>query len=80
MEQVAESEPAQLPEPVMVPDDFTLFTTLTRPMPDYALQHVFSTHGTIEWVRADLKSPEWSVCFLSRKAMQSGLQKHCLYR
>lgn len=51
MEQVAESEPAPTPEPLVVPDEFTLFTTLTRPMPNYALQHVFSTHGTVEWVR-----------------------------
>lgn len=33
-------------------DDYTLFTELSRPMPDYALEHVFAQHGPIEWVSA----------------------------
>jgi hypothetical protein len=37
---------------LVVPDECTLFTNLTRPMPSYALQHVFSAHGPVEWVRS----------------------------
>lgn len=48
-EQSAESTLA-LPMPVIMPDECTLFTVLTRPMPDYALQHVFSQHGAVDWV------------------------------
>lgn len=48
-EQSAESAPA-LAMPVILPDECTLFTVLTRPMPDYALQHVFAQHGPVEWV------------------------------
>ena len=32
------------------PDDYTIFTELSRPMPDYALEHVFAQHGPVEWV------------------------------
>ncbi|KAK9916623.1 hypothetical protein WJX75_005036 [Coccomyxa subellipsoidea] len=48
-EQSAESTLA-LPMSVIMPDECTLFTVLTRPMPDYALQHVFSQHGAVDWV------------------------------
>ena len=47
---MAESAGA-LPAPVVAPDDRTLFTLLSRPLPSYALEHVFSRHGPIEWVR-----------------------------
>ncbi len=52
-EESAESTPTlMLPFPVIVPDECTLFTVLTRPLPDYALQHVFAQHGLVEWVCA----------------------------
>ena len=52
-EESAESTPTlMLPFPMVVPDECTLFTVLTRPLPDYALQHVFAQHGLVEWVRA----------------------------
>lgn len=44
----ADSGPAQ--QHMIQPDDYTLFTELSRPMPDYALEHVFAQHGHIEWV------------------------------
>jgi hypothetical protein len=40
-----------LPSPVPAPDERTLFTLLSRPMPSYALEHVFAKHGALEWVR-----------------------------
>ncbi|CAL8466686.1 g6222 [Coccomyxa elongata] len=56
-EESAESTPTlMLPFPVIVPDECTLFTVLTRPLPDYALQHVFAQHGLVEWVH--LRSDE----------------------
>ena len=45
----ADSGPTQ--QHMIQPDDYTLFTELSRPMPDYALEHVFAQHGPIEWVR-----------------------------
>lgn len=47
---MAESAGA-LPTPVVAPDERTLFTHLTRPLPSYALEHIFSAHGPVEWVR-----------------------------
>ena len=41
-----------VPLHAVAPDEHTLFTELSRPMPDYALEHVFAQHGPIEWVRA----------------------------
>ena len=41
-----------VPLHTVAPDEHTLFTELSRPMPDYALEHVFAQHGPIEWVRA----------------------------
>ena len=49
-------------------DDYTLFTELSRPMPDYALEHVFAQHGPIEWV----SSGHICICFTA-----SGKQWHC---
>ncbi len=49
-EQSAESSLA-LPMPITAPDECTIFTFMTRPMPNYALQYVFSQHGAVDWVR-----------------------------
>ncbi len=46
----ADSGPVSLH--AVAPDEHTLYTELSRPMPDYALEHVFAQHGPIEWVRA----------------------------
>lgn len=48
----ADSGPGQLH--VIQSDEYTLFTELSRPMPDYALEHVFAQHGPIEWVSGAL--------------------------
>ena len=50
----ADSGPAQ--QHMIQPDDYTLFTELSRPMPDYALEHVFAQHGPIEWVSSTRKT------------------------
>jgi len=51
----ADSGPATLH--MIQPDDYTLFTELNRPMPDYALEHVFAQHGPIEWVSSSSSLP-----------------------
>lgn len=33
------------------PDDTALYAFLTRPLPDYALEHVFNQHGNVEFVK-----------------------------
>ena len=53
-DECADSGPAQ--QHMIQPDDCTLFTELSRPMPDYALEHVFAQHGPIEWV-SSLQTP-----------------------
>ena len=61
----ADSGPGQLH--VIQPDDYTLFTELSRPMPDYALEHVFAQHGPIEWV----SGPDQSLFLLFGMACDS---------
>ena len=71
----ADSGPA--PPHMIQSDDYTLFTELSRPMPDYALEHVFAQHGPIEWV----SSTHACLCFfLSGKPWHRGTHGTSHYR
>ena len=50
-EKVEGADSGPVPTHMCRPDDYTIFTELSRPMPDYALEHVFAQHGPVEWVR-----------------------------
>lgn len=55
-------------------DDTKVFACLTRPLPDYAIQHVFSNYGTVEYVRLQ-KDSRFSVVKMSAAdAAQNAVQ------
>lgn len=50
-----------------------LYTTLGRPMPDYALEHVFSAYGAVDFVRLQSDARHGVVQFASAEAAAAAL-------
>lgn len=50
-----------------------LYTSLERPMPDYALEHVFSRYGAIEFVRLQSDPRHGVVQFAAAEAAAAAL-------
>ena len=50
-----------------------LYTSLERPMPDYALEHVFSRYGTVDFVRLQSNACHCVVQFATAEAAAAAL-------
>lgn len=56
-------------------DDCKLFTALTRPMPEYAIHHLFSKFGKIDYVRLQPRDSRMGVIkFTTGEAARDALQ------